>query len=215
MAPAATSSSFARLNGFDPKNPLDADRGLGCAEAITGVAPSIGRRVPASRPHRMATSGRSRATSARMAVSVTASQPLPRWEPDAPACTLSTPTIDTKVRPKAIGFRNEGTTNAFIICGYPTPDGSLTQFNINFTPIDGAAHSISCTGVNGPPWAPVYSAKVADSAGGQVSLSWTAADFGGTAGNDMPTGYMSVTCNLPGQVTVDNVYVNYNEDVGT
>lgn len=132
------------------------------------------------------------------------------------ACQLSIPTTDTKVRPKATGFRNEGTANAFIICGYPTPDGTLTQFNINFTPIDGAAHTINCTGVNGPPWSATYSSKSAESTGTQVLLSWTAADFGGTAGNDLPgSGYMSVTCTLPGQVGVDNVYVYYNEDVGT
>lgn len=132
------------------------------------------------------------------------------------ACSLSIPTTDTKVRPKAIGFRNEGTTNAFIICGYPTPNGALTQFNMNFTPIDGAAHTINCTGVNGPPWSVLYSSKSAESSGSQVSLVWTAEDFGGTAGSDLPnSGYMSVTCTLPGQVSVDNVYVYYNEDVGT
>lgn len=131
------------------------------------------------------------------------------------ACTLSLPTTDTKVRPKATGFRNEGTTNAFVICGYPLPNGSLTQFNINFTAIDGASHEVNCTGVNGPPWAPVYTAKTGSASATQLALSWTAADFGGTAGSDMPSGYMSVTCLLPAQVGVDNVYVNYNEDVGT
>ena len=38
-APWATSSSFARLNGFEPKNPRAADSGLGCADSITGVCP--------------------------------------------------------------------------------------------------------------------------------------------------------------------------------
>ena len=83
-APAATSSSLARLNGREPKNPLLADSGLGCAEAMIGVSPSSGRSVPASRPHRIATSGPPRATSARIACSVTASQPLPRCEPETP-----------------------------------------------------------------------------------------------------------------------------------
>ena len=131
------------------------------------------------------------------------------------ACQLSTPTIDTKVRAKANGYRNEGTTNAFVICGYPLPNGALTQFNINFTAIDGASYDVNCTAVNGPPWAAVYVAKSGSASSTQLNLNWNAGDFGGTAGNDMPTGYMSVTCLLPAQVGVDNVYVNYNEDVGT
>ena len=32
------------------------------------------------------------------------------------SCKLSVPTTDTKVRPRATGFRNEGTTNQFVIC---------------------------------------------------------------------------------------------------
>ena len=51
---------------------------------------SIGASVAASRPHRIATKGSSRATSARIAHSVTASQPLPRCEAGVPACTVST-----------------------------------------------------------------------------------------------------------------------------
>jgi len=131
------------------------------------------------------------------------------------ACQLSIPTTDTKVRPKAIGFRNEGTTSAFIICGYPLPNGTLTDINLNFTALDGNSHTVNCTAVNGPPWAPVYVSKSGESSATQLNLIWTAADFGGTAGNDMPTGYMSVTCTLPAQVGVDNVYAHYNEDVGT
>jgi hypothetical protein len=130
------------------------------------------------------------------------------------ACALSIPTTDTKVRPKASGFRNEGTTAAFIICGYPLPNGALTFFNLNFTAIDGNAHTVNCTGVNGPPWAPVFVAKSGEASASQLNLSWSAADFGGTSGQDMPTGYMSVTCVLPAQVGVDNVFVNYIEDVG-
>ena len=37
--PARTSSSFARLNGRDPKNPRSADIGLGCALLIRGTSP--------------------------------------------------------------------------------------------------------------------------------------------------------------------------------
>ena len=44
----------------------------------------------ASRPHKIATSGPPRATSASIARCVTCSQPLPRWDPERPGCTVST-----------------------------------------------------------------------------------------------------------------------------
>ena len=72
----------------------------------------------------------------------------------ADMCQLSIPTTDTKVRPKAIGFRNEGTTNAFVICTFDTPPGGYSTTN-NFTyagvvlkSMDGADHEVTCTGVN-------------------------------------------------------------------
>jgi len=133
------------------------------------------------------------------------------------ACQLSVPTTDTKVRPKASGFRNEGTASAFVICGYPTPDGKLTQFTMRFQSLDGAAHVVDCTGVNGPPNSAVYSAKsVTPDEEGNGGLIWTAADFGGTAGENMPNnGYMSATCTLPGEVSITKVTVDYDEDVGS
>lgn len=134
------------------------------------------------------------------------------------ACQLSIPTTDTKVRPKSVGFRNEGTTNAFIICGYPLPNGALTTFSMNFMSLDSAVHSVQCTAMNGNAFSsPTYSVKNTDTpnnTSGANAVSWTAADFGGTAGNDMNTGYMSVTCLLPPQTSIPNVFVNYNEDVG-
>ena len=45
--------------------------------------------------------------------------------PAGAACQLSVPTIDTAVRPRATGFRNEGTTSAFTICGIQDPVGGM------------------------------------------------------------------------------------------
>src|SRR5690242_8566521 len=44
------------------------------------------------------------------------------------ACQLSIPTTNTGVRPKATGFRNEGTVNNFVICGYTKISNSSTFF---------------------------------------------------------------------------------------
>ncbi|KDQ01029.1 hypothetical protein EN35_26030 [Rhodococcus qingshengii] len=77
-APSPVKSSFARLNGREPKNPREAESGDGCADSMIGVSPSIGARVAASRPHKIATIGDDRATKARIACSVTGSQPFLR-----------------------------------------------------------------------------------------------------------------------------------------
>ena len=74
---------MARENGLEPKNPLCAESGLGCALSMHGCGVSSGLSVRASRPQRIATSGWSLSARARIACSVTASQPLPRWEPGA------------------------------------------------------------------------------------------------------------------------------------
>ena len=63
VAPDACSASLARENGREPKNPRDADNGLGCGLAICGMSPSIGASPCASRPHNTATSGPPRSTS--------------------------------------------------------------------------------------------------------------------------------------------------------
>jgi len=78
--------------GRDPKNPRDADSGEGCADSIErqSLPTSIGFSVEASRPHRMATIGCRRFTKARIAHSVTASHPLPRWDAELPGWTVST-----------------------------------------------------------------------------------------------------------------------------
>ena len=81
---------MARLKGREPKKPARADSGDGWALARYGTAPSIGISDWASRPHRIATSGPPRSTSASIARWVTCSQPLPRCEPDLPGWTVST-----------------------------------------------------------------------------------------------------------------------------
>ena len=82
--------ALTRLNGLDPKKPRSADIGLGCALSTRGTSPSSAVAVCASRPQSTATNGVRRATTARIAQSVTASQPRPRWLPGAPGDTVKT-----------------------------------------------------------------------------------------------------------------------------
>ena len=133
-----------------------------------------------------------------------------------PACQLSIPTTDTKVRAKAIGFRNEGTTSAFVICAVPTSD-KFTDFNIDFLTIDGINHVVTCTALNGGAWDATYVSKSVNTGTSPYTaaqLTWASEDFGGPPDANLPSGYMSVTCNLPPQTSVQNVYVEYWEQVG-
>ena len=66
------------------------------------------------------------------------------------ACTLSIPTTDTKARPKATGFRNEGTTNQFVICGFDidSTNPGFHSIDLGFVSIDGLAHTFNCTAMS-------------------------------------------------------------------
>ena len=132
-------------------------------------------------------------------------------------CQLSIPTTDTKVRAKATGLRNEGTTSAFVICGLPTPDTFITFFGVSVLTIDGVNHVVNCTAVNGPGWSPEYATKSINT-GTSTTIpgitSFSAADFGGTSGDELPDDYISVTCTLPAQASLAAVYATYDEFVG-
>lgn len=150
----------------------------------------------------------------------------------ANACTLSIPTTDTKVRPKASGFRNEGTTYAFVICAFDSPPGSTGLFSelgyVNFIlkSMDGADHAVTCTGVNsvlngdaGGAAAQTYVAKtvtVSETNGPLgTNVLFVPADFGGVSTIPSSGGAFSVTCNLPPQVAVSFMSALSSEDIGT
>jgi hypothetical protein len=154
----------------------------------------------------------------------------------ANACMLSIPTTDTKVRPKATGFRNEGATNAFVICAFDTPPGGysgLTDYSrifIVLKSLDGASHDVTCTGVNSAAdgglvgfSAQQYVAKtVAVNDTGEagtfgVPVYWYPEDFGAAPDTTIPYsgGLFSITCKLPPQVSVKYVFADTKEDVGS
>ncbi len=139
--------------------------------------------------------------------------------PAADACQLSLPTTDTKVRPRANGYRNEGTTNQFVICGMGGyENNTVMSTTLLATSVDGQAHSMSCTGVTGLTGflGPYYSAKtVTVPASGVGSQSWAAEDFGGAAGVPIVGGLnLSVTCTLPPNVALQGFESQQQIDVG-
>ena len=155
--------------------------------------------------------------------------------PGARLCTLSIPTTDTGVRPKATGFRNEGKTSAFVICAFDSapgqPDDLASEqqsdpkvITLYFASIDGKTHAFTCTGVNSWPapaagWAvPMqYSSKnvVIDPNDPYTSqTTWTRLDFGGTT--NIPTsGSFSATCQLPPGVSILRARLQADVDVGS
>ena len=137
----------------------------------------------------------------------------------ADACQLSVPTTDTKVRPRANGYRNEGTSNQFVICGMGGYENdTVLSTTLLATSIDGKAHTMSCTGVTGLTGfsGPYYSAKtVTVPASGVGSQSWAAEDFGGAAGVPIVGGLnLSVTCTLPPNVALQGFESQGIIDVG-
>ena len=138
----------------------------------------------------------------------------------AQSCQLSIPTTDTKVRPRATSYNNEGTTSAFVICGYTSPaasSGDLTRITLGVRSLNGVANSITCTGVtevSGYGDQVYVSKTLAVPATGYFYLQWFPADFGGTTG--IPGSYnFSVTCNLPSNVGFNFTGSDYKIEIGT
>lgn len=93
VSPCSSKNWLVRLKGLEPKKPRWAERGLGCGLSMTWALVSKCLRLRASEPQRMAAKGFClRLFRALTAVSVTSSQPLPRWEAGLP-----TPTVRTRL----------------------------------------------------------------------------------------------------------------------
>jgi hypothetical protein len=140
--------------------------------------------------------------------------------PAADACQLSIPTTDTKVRPKASGYRNEGTSNQFVICGMGGYEkGTVLYMVLLYSSMDGAQHEMSCTGVTGLPGSdsdPLYATKtVTVAASGYSFALWGAEDFGGVEDELIAPGMnLSVTCTLPPNVALQGFESEQLVDVG-
>jgi hypothetical protein len=142
----------------------------------------------------------------------------------AQMCQMSLPSVDNKILPRATGYRNDGTTNVFVICGFPSPEGGMFTAKkqvLWLVTTDGQPHSVTCTGVNadhpGHPATIVYSTWTVDvtkgfDTGGN-SLLFEPVDFGSTDTVLRPS--FSVTCNLPPNVSVNDGYTYSTTDVGS
>lgn len=133
--------------------------------------------------------------------------------PAGGVCQPSIPSMAASLVPRANGFRNEGSTAAFAICGLQLPH-TTNAFAIYFWSIDGMDRDISCTATDGLPiFNQQYSAKKVTTSGGQGWLQWDDSDFNGNVGEQMH-GYHSITCNLPAQMSIYAIDASYVDDVG-
>jgi len=139
----------------------------------------------------------------------------------ASACTLSIPTTDTGVRPKASGFRNEGTVNNFVICSFAVEGRSdeltpyLDGMFLTFIPdrYDNAAVSFNCTAMDRTYIKATgdYSTKTvtipAWASGVNTNLEFSPQDF---PTSHLTGGTTSITCLLPPGVAVTGVVAYQN-----
>ena len=134
-------------------------------------------------------------------------------------CQLSIPTIDTGVRPKATGFRNESTTTGnFVICPLVSPmatsSDAFTFVNIALLSLDNQSHEVACTAVANA-ISPTYSSKTISVSPSGGSYQWSASDFGGAFGNlIVGSQEMSITCLLPPQTAIKFLGGYYNHEIG-
>ena len=137
----------------------------------------------------------------------------------AQSCQLSLPTLETKVSPRATGYRNDGTTGVYVICGLarPTDDSLLLGAGIYFHSSDNLAHAFDCTAVGGEPGDIHYATKpVTLPAGAAWTVAqYTASDFQAGA-TEIPGGEnLSITCGLPAHVAITGLSSYYTVEVGT
>ena len=126
------------------------------------------------------------------------------------SCQLSIPTTDTGVRPKASGFRNESTTtSSFVICTFQrsATTGDYSYVGLVGYSLDGVARDVTCTATTDTFPGVRYSSKTASvQDAGDIPFVWSAADFGGTAGNPISGSlYFTVTCNLRPQTAISYI----------
>ena len=134
------------------------------------------------------------------------------------SCQLSIPTVDTAVRPRASGYRNEGTSNQFVICGWGSSvQHSMLVANLVVQSMDGAAHDMTCTyTTSSDPVSPLTYVTVTQQvpASGINYYQLHGGMVGGTFGMPFSTSRLSVTCILPPNVALVELQNQQRIEIG-
>jgi hypothetical protein len=136
---------------------------------------------------------------------------------NAPAfCQASLHAYDVHLRKRPLAIQNEGTSNAFVSCsllGQDSHPWSTTKVAIWATNNDDAPHTLTCTGISGyntgPNIAVVKTINIPASGQGppDVAVAWLPED--GVLGR-----LFSVSCILPPGVSLNDIMIDFIEDVG-
>ena len=135
------------------------------------------------------------------------------------SCKPTDMVVNTGLKAKSTGLRNEGTTAGFVICGFESSNsrsdvGTVLGITMGIYGLSGATTTVSCTAVNGyANSTPLYATKTLPTPtnGTAGVLSWDASDFGGTAGDPLAQNdYWSITCNLPASTSIGYMVTQFN-----
>ena len=132
----------------------------------------------------------------------------------ANVCTGALPSYEGAIRKRPLAVANEGTETAFVTCGsawFKDESNASYSIEMNFRNRNSSQVSFTCTGVNGSETSgvTVYVPKTIVVPGLGTSLDvWFSSDGIST---DRP---FSVSCALPPNVSIGNMYVSGPIEVG-
>jgi hypothetical protein len=132
-------------------------------------------------------------------------------------CQSAMPVFDGLIRKRPLAVQNEGSSDAFVTCSFLEQGiKAITAAQVWASSHDGAAHTLTCvgiTGFNGGPNEYVAENVTLAATGEPGYLFWEAAQFAGSA-STFPSSYFSVSCKLPPGVSLNQLQLNFTEDVG-
>jgi hypothetical protein len=135
--------------------------------------------------------------------------------PAAGICSPAFGPSETAIRKRPLALQNEGVHDAFVTCAF-TSQGYPTRASLQVVTLDGIAHAITCTGVASDWYAPMYLPKVANTTpgfqGGNILLTWQAADFGQPV--VFISRFFSVSCKLPPGTGIRTAEISFLEETG-
>ncbi len=133
------------------------------------------------------------------------------------SCQAALPVFDGKIRKRPKAIANEGTSSAFVTCGFDSINNAGTGFSaisIFFINRSGIAKTVNCTFVNG-----IFDNVLSPSLVRSVAMPTTAAPafLGVTAATDNGGNNFAapaISCEIPAGVEIGAVNGVYPEEVG-
>lgn len=134
------------------------------------------------------------------------------------ACQGALPNYENNFRKRPLAVANEGATDAFVTCGVRnTENTAKNAVELYVTNRNAADVDVKCTLVDGAfdstiLFATYYPQTVTATAGVDSGFSW------GPASNPaitFQTPFQQISCDVPAQVEVNQVYSSVDENVGT